>query len=298
MAKLKSGFPGERAIVLPFPIIDEFKKTELGALLHITDIGYYPRAGFHFRKRTKDEANQYILIYCVEGEGWAETDGQKQKITGNQVVVLPKGKAHSYGSNERNPWTIYWMHMDGEKAAFFAESLEKPLLIQPGNDSRMEERLKLFDEIFTVLQYGYSKQNLDYSITALFYFFGSLKYLSTYRACAEPAQTARPRDVADEAIHFMRENIRKRLTLKEIAAYTGFSPSHFSTLFQTKTGHSPLNYFIQLKMQEACHYIDFTDMKINQISLLIGLEDPFYFSRIFTKTMGMSPDKYRKIKKG
>jgi len=298
MAKIKSGFTGERAIVLPTSIIDEFKNTDLGALLHITDIGFYPKASFHFRKRAKEEVSQYVLMYCVEGEGWFEVDNQVQKVVANQVFVLPKARAHSYGSKSKNPWTIYWIHFDGEKAAFFANGLEKPLLISPEKDSRMEDRFKLFEEIFSTLKNGYGKNNLEFSITALFYFLGSLKYLSTYRACNNLQQPAQQRDVADEAIHYMRENVRKKLTLKEISEYVGFSASHFSGLFQRKTGHSPLNYLIHLKIQEACHYLDFSDMKINQICMLVGFEDPFYFSRIFTKTMGSSPSDYRKKKKG
>lgn len=298
MAKIKSGFTGERAIVLPTPIIEEFKNTELGSLLHITDIGYYPKASFHFRKRSKDEVSQYVLMYCIEGEGWFEVDNQIQKVIANQVFVLPKAKAHSYGSKSKNPWTIYWIHFDGEKARFFAESLEKPLLILPEKDSRIEERFKLFEEIFSTLKNGYGKNNLEFSITALFYFLGSLKFLSTYRECNNLNPQSQQRDVADEAIHYMRENVRKKITLKEISDYVGFSASHFSALFKQKTGHSPLNYLIHLKIQEACHYLDFSDMKINQISMLIGYEDAFYFSRIFTRTMGCSASGYRGLKKG
>ncbi|HRZ97523.1 MAG TPA: AraC family transcriptional regulator [Paludibacter sp.] len=298
MAKIKSGFMGERAVVLPSPVIEEFKKSDLGSLLHITDIGFYPKASFHFRKRNKEEALQYILIYCIEGEGWFEIDHQVQKVVANQIFILPKAKAHSYGSNSKNTWTIYWIHFDGEKAAFFSEGMDKPLQISPEKDSRLDDRFKLFEEIFTALKNGYSRNNLEFSITALFYFFGSLKYLSTYRASNNSNQQQLQRDVADEAIHFMRENVRKRLTLKDMADFAGFSPSHFSVVFQNKTGYSPLNYFIHLKIQEACHYLDFSDMKINQISMMVGFEDPFYFSRIFTKIMGYSPSEYRKRKKG
>lgn len=297
MAKIKSGFMGERAVVLPSPVIEEFKKSDLGSLLHITDIGFYPKASFHFRKRSKEEALQYILIYCIEGEGWFKIDHQVQKVVANQIFILPKAKAHSYGSNSKNTWTIYWIHFDGEKANFFSEGMEKPLQISPEKDSRLDDRFRLFEEIFTTLKNGYSKNNLEYSITALFYFFGSLKYLTTFRASNNSNQFME-RDVADDAIHFMRENVRKRLTLNEMADFARFSPSHFSAIFQSKTGYSPLNYFIHLKIQEACHYLDFSDMKINQISMLVGYDDPFYFSRIFAKTMGVSPREYREKKKG
>jgi AraC family transcriptional regulator, arabinose operon regulatory protein len=109
MARIKSGFTGERAIVLPTPIVDEYKNTDLGSLLHITDIGFYPNASFHFRKRTKEEVSQYILIYCVEGTGWFETNNQIQNVLTNHVFILPKAEAHSYGSKSKKPWTIYWI---------------------------------------------------------------------------------------------------------------------------------------------------------------------------------------------
>ncbi len=295
MAKLKSGFRGERAIVIPAPIIEELKNDALGSLLHITDIGYYPKATFHFRERTKEEAKQYILIYCIEGSGWFEIEGVRQKVSPEHFFILPKGKAHAYGCSTTNPWTIYWLHFDGDKAGFFSEGLDKPTPVTPQKNSRIEDRLQLFEEIFATLKNGYSKNNLDYSISGLFHFLGSLKFLGAYR---ESIFTNQTEDISADAIHFMRENIHKRLTLKEIADHVGFSPSHFSTLFQNKTGFSPLNYLSQLKIQQACHWLDFSDMKINQIAMTIGFDDPFYFSRVFTKTMGVSPTEYRSKKKG
>jgi len=298
MAKIKDGFMGERAVVLPIPIIEDFRKTDLGSLLYITDIGYYPKASFHFRKRKKEEVSQYILIYCIEGEGWFELENQMQRVSANQVFILPKEKAHSYGSNLKNPWTIYWCHFGGEKAAFFAEGLHKPLLISAEKESRIEDRLKLFEELFSTLKNGFGKENLDFSTTTFFYFLGSLKYLGAFRSSNVVNYEQQQFDRIDDAIHYMRENVRKRITLKQIADYVGYSTSHFSAKFQSKTGYSPLNYHIHLKIQEACHYLDFSDMKINQISMLVGFDDPFYFARIFGKTMGSSPSEYRKKKKG
>lgn len=296
MAKLKSGFLGERAIILPSSVVEELKNDALGSLLHITDIGYYPKANFHFRQRTKEEAHQYILIYCIDGEGWYELNGIKQKIEPDHFFILPKGIAHAYGCNSKNPWTIYWLHFDGEKAGFFSEGLNKPMAVIPQRDSRIEERLNLFEEIFATLKNGYSKNNLDYSIVSLFHFLGSFKFLGEYRESLSASQNLG--DITSQAIHYMRENIHKSLTLKEISGFVGFSVSHFSSTFQKKTGFSPLNYFTQLKIQEACHFLDFSDMKINQIALKLGFDDPFYFSRTFTKTMGISPSDYRRKKKG
>lgn len=92
----------------------------------------------------------------------------------------------------------------------------------------------------------------------------------------------------------MRENIQQNLTLKELASYFKYSPSHFSALFFGETGVSPMNYFIRLKIQKACEYIELTNMKLNEIATHLGFEDAAYFSRTFTKVMGCSPSVYRK----
>ena len=59
MVKLKNGFTGERALVLPRMIVDKLEEDPLTSMLHITDIGYYPKAKHHFRER-KEPINQYV----------------------------------------------------------------------------------------------------------------------------------------------------------------------------------------------------------------------------------------------
>ncbi|MFR1236227.1 MAG: AraC family transcriptional regulator [Barnesiella sp.] len=296
MAKIKSGFKGERAIVLPAFVVEQISNDVLGKELHITDIGYYPQAEFHYRERTKEEARQFVLIYCVKGNGWFELDGRHEEISEHQFFILPKEKAHKYGSTPKSPWTIYWVHFDGNKASFFANGFDKPTDISPNFNSRIEERLLLFEEIFGILSRGYSMNNIYYAITSFFHFLGSMKFLGEYRESGTSPD--KNQNIIDEVIHFMCENIERKLTLADIANHVSLSASHLSALFQKKTGYSPLSYLIHLKIQKACHYLDFTDMKIIQICPKIGIEDPFYFTRIFTKTMGMSPSKYRNQKKG
>ncbi|MBQ8606821.1 MAG: helix-turn-helix transcriptional regulator, partial [Bacteroidaceae bacterium] len=69
--------------------------------------------------------------------------------------------------------------------------------------------------------------------------------------------------------------------------------SYFSALFSEVMGLGPLAYFNQLKMQRACELLSFTDLKINQLCYKVGIADPYYFSRLFRQTMGVSPKEYR-----
>lgn len=297
MPRIREGFKGERIAVLPVFLIEELKRDYLGKELYITDIGYYPHAGFHYCERTDAEANEFVLIYCVEGEGWFELDKKRQAVTANQFFILPEHKAHSYGSSTQNPWSIYWMHFNGEKATFFSSGFDRPHDIAPAEHSRIKERLGLFEEIYLSISSGYNKNNMLYATTSLFHFLGSMKFIGEYRECRSPKE-ARPKDVVQLAIHYMQENLNRSIRLKDIAAEVKLSISYFSSLFEEKTGYSPLRYLAYLRIQEACHYLDFTNLKISQISPLVGYEDSFYFSRLFTKTMGMSPSEYKAKKKG
>ena len=240
--------------------------------------------------------NEFVLIYCVEGEGWFELDHQRYKITSNQFFILPKHQAHAYGSNATNPWTIYWIHFDGDKAAFFSVGFDRPRNITPEAHSRIKERLTLFEEIYSSISSGYNKNYMLYATTSLFHFLGSMKFIGEYRDCGSMNNSRK--DVIQLAIHYMKENLNKKIRLTDIAREVKLSASYFSNLFEEKTGSSPLRYLNYLRIQEACHYLDFTDMKISQISPLVGYEDSLYFSRLFTKTMGIPPSEYKAKKKG
>ena len=57
-------------------------------------------------------------------------------------------------------------------------------------------------------------------------------------------------------------------------------------LFFKETGYAPMNYFLHMKIDRACQLLLHTNMKINQVALKLGFDDPYYFSRIFKKIVG------------
>ncbi|MET0377936.1 MAG: helix-turn-helix transcriptional regulator, partial [Spongiibacteraceae bacterium] len=55
----------------------------------------------------------------------------------------------------------------------------------------------------------------------------------------------------------------------------------------------PIHYFIHLKMQRACELLETTEFDVREIAELLGYADPFYFSKLFKRTIGQSPQHFR-----
>jgi transcriptional regulator GlxA family with amidase domain len=77
-----------------------------------------------------------------------------------------------------------------------------------------------------------------------------------------------------------------------------YSKSRFGALFYQKTSFSPMEYYNQLKIQRACSYLQFSDLKLKEIAFRLGFYDPFHFSKVFKQEMEISPKEYRKKYKG
>lgn len=275
-------------VVLPPAIVELEEQDDFCQGLFITDIGYYPKAEHHHRIREKG-VGQYVLIYCVDGSGFYVVDGKRHEVKKNQYFILPIGKPHEYGSTEGHFWTVYWLHFCGKAAHVFAEGAATPQTINVTMQSRISERINIFDEILTTLHFGDSIEDLRYASSLLSHFLASMRYLGQFRRAKASAE----KDIVEQAIHYMRENIENRITMAEVLRYVGYSQSHFSTVFKKKTGMSPLSYFNRLKVEHACKLLKTTDLKVNMICYKVGIEDPLYFSRLFSKVMGMSPTDYR-----
>lgn len=147
MIELKDGFQGEQILVLPKLIVDAMETDPLLSRLHITDIGYFPKA-LHHRRERKAPINQFVFIYCIDGDGWYRVGEHTYTVTSNQYFILPAGVPHAYGTSETTPWTIYWIHFKGEMAPYYAKDIVYPMDLCPSDSSRISDRIGLFEEMF------------------------------------------------------------------------------------------------------------------------------------------------------
>lgn len=291
MTKLKEGFKGERFISLPEELLRQYSRDPLIGNLYLRKIGFFPKVKYHYVQKQKG-VDYAMLIYCTDGKGWYTIYGKRYELRENQFIIIPPHTPYSFGAEEHDPWTIYWIHFRGKLTSSFLPSHSLPASILPSEHSRMQDRIELFEEIYSCYSLGYIKEYMTYSSVCLYQFLASFLWVEQFRHSQIPSLKEYP--FSSKVIHYMQENLEKNLSLAQLSAYFKYSSSHFSLLFHQETGVSPINYFIRLKIQKACQYIALTNLKLNEIATKLGFEEPAYFTRIFTKIMGISPSAYRK----
>lgn len=127
--------------------------------------------------------------------------------------------------------------------------------------------------------------------------FAAQEYLS--RVLQQVPAEAWMLPAADErvsaSIRRIKSSYPARLPLQLLAREASLHPGSFARLFRAVTGHSPLQYLNNLRMEEACFLLHRTELSIDEVAAKLGFADRLYFTRLFTARLGISPAKYRRL---
>lgn len=92
---------------------------------------------------------------------------------------------------------------------------------------------------------------------------------------------------------YVRQNIDKDLSVQIGAKIANMSESYFSHLFKSETDLSFVNYVNKVRVERAEILLRETNGKISEIALAVGIDNPNYFSILFKKATGKSPNECR-----
>jgi transcriptional regulator GlxA family with amidase domain len=112
------------------------------------------------------------------------------------------------------------------------------------------------------------------------------------------ARLVRARQVDDAVIARCQEWIGKRPTVEAPVAsmvrVSGLPERTFKRRFQKAAGMTPLEYVHGLRLERAKTLLETTELKLEQIAEKAGYEDTGFFSRLFRRTVGLTPVQYRR----
>lgn len=274
------GFPGQRMLVLPPPLVALALNTAGTRRLTVTDVGYFPVARNHGRRRSA--IDETVVMVCVAGQGWCETPDGRWEVAAGDRIILPRGRPHGYGSAAADPWTLWWMHVAGDAVddLLTTEVFDPPV-----------RRLRDPDDAVILAAEILRWMDRDLTATSLLGASGAAWHLLTLVALA--GRDDRSGKIVAQATSHLRAHLDQRISIADLAARAHLSPSHFAAVFKAQVGCSVLQYRTQVRMSRARELLDTTDLMVEAVARAVGYPDPFYFTRQFTVVTGMAPRAFR-----
>ena len=111
----------------------------------------------------------------------------------------------------------------------------------------------------------------------------------------KPAVSTYLQEEMENARRYFNEHYNENINIEEFAISRSMSVSWFLRNFKQVAGMSPMHYILMTRINNAVSLLETTDYNVNEISTIVGYENPMYFSRLFKKQKGVSPTEYRKL---
>lgn len=97
-----------------------------------------------------------------------------------------------------------------------------------------------------------------------------------------------------KVMNYVNLNVSEPLTLKSLAAMCFISPSYLSALFKQETGTTLIDYINTQRVNRAAQLLEQNNHSIAAVAEEVGILDVNYFTKIFKKTLGVTPTRYRR----
>lgn len=223
-----------------------------------------------------------LLYYVEQGRFQLKVDDVPYIISPGQLVYIPGGKALEYTILEDAPLVKYYIHfyaLIGKCRPITGFGPENFLTV---TDDR------LLQDLETLCCSDPSGE------TSLFRLHGALmNILQAFFDGNSRRVVAEESDPIAASLAYINGHYREKLSVEFLANHTGFSRDYYSKKFTARYGCSPATYITNLRIRQARYLLTETQMPVAQIADAVGISDSNYFSRLFNRSVGLYPRKYR-----
>ena len=109
-----------------------------------------------------------------------------------------------------------------------------------------------------------------------------------------PEMSSNDRKFMDKLVDLMEKNMDNGdLVVDDLVQELAVSRSVFFKKLKTLTGLAPIEFIKEMRIKRAVQFIETGEYSMTQISYMVGINDPRYFSKCFKQKMGMTPTEYR-----
>lgn len=123
------------------------------------------------------------------------------------------------------------------------------------------------------------------------WFFGTAMHFIDSLSAYPDAKHA---NTIHRCIQYISSRYAEHLTLEETAAVVSLSPDYLSRIFKQETGITFNQYLNNIRITKAKELIRHSELRLTDISQLVGYDDQSYFTKVFKRVTGLSPNEYKK----
>ncbi|NWK54959.1 helix-turn-helix transcriptional regulator [Verrucomicrobiaceae bacterium N1E253] len=228
----------------------------------------------------------YALVMVRAGGGFLRNaDGQEFELYAGDVVAIVPGWWHLYNPNQTSGWTTAWVLFDGPVADSLhtAEELMPGILASGVGELGVQSLGAIVDGMIGMAMNRPDSIELQARLAGEL--LGLLARVKDWRG--HQARGAGRAPMAD-AIEYVEEHYTETIDFDRLLELSGMSSTHFRRQFKKITGDSPQTYQQRLRIRLAKELLRHSDLSIAEVGLKVGYESPAYFSRVFSKRVGMS----------
>ncbi len=239
----------------------------------------------------------YQLFYFHAGQGHfsfhREDDDGDEKcptvVNAGQVVLFRPHDRQVYEYYPSDHTEVYWIHFTGSEVETVLKQFDfagEEHIYWSGVSLEYQNLFRKMIKELQLCRMGYE--------TMLVHQFQVLLAL-LFRIRHNPYVTGSlVEQKINDAMLYFDENYVKPLKVNEYAASIYVSSCWFIRSFRNYTGVTPLQYIINVRMANARELLLNPALSVADVASLVGYDDPLYFSRLFKKSVGISPKEYRK----
>jgi len=269
-----------------FPIVTE---ADARLPLFLTSVGHWENQE---RTRRTEGFPNYQWLQPVTGTGELEVGGTTFVVKPGQGFFLYPNEPHVY-SPLSEPWGVHWIAFNGSLAPAL---LKQAGMTRSGAYALTEPDVPLahMKAIYAVSSAGRPFLGLECSkrLYALL-----LDLSRTVRT--SPVSVLQDSKKLEPVIRYIEDNCRRDLTIDEMAGRIGVSPQYLCRLFRHAFQMRPMEYVNRERISKSKRLMLLhPELRLRDIAEQAGFDSPSYFSSVFRKIEGVSPDKFRKFRSG
>lgn len=260
---------------------------ERNSLFHIQEIGSLQAKKPHTSSRVN--LSSYLFFIVNSGSGEVVYDNVSYKLSAGDCVFIDCMHPY-YHSTSNDFWNLSWVHFNGPSVGeIFQKYIERGGLpaFTPHSPAIYQN---ILHDLYNIA--GSSSYTRDLEINARLAEIMSL-LMTDLPIHTEDNQTSK-KGLVFEIKKYLDENYAKKITLDELSERYHINKFYLSRIFKDQFDISIIDYLLQIRVTNAKNMLRFTDQSAEEIGLLCGIGDVYYFSRVFKKIEGVNVREYRR----